>query len=228
MEEHMDKKLIEIYKSGHMVIPLYLLKNYKDLKLDLDEFIFLMYLYNKGDKELFDPGKISNDLNIPLKDVMKYISTLTDKKMLKVDVVKNDKNILEDIIDLDDFYRKISLKMVSNVNDNLDELNSSVFTFIEKEFGRTLSPMENEIIKSWLENGSSEELVREAVKEATFNGVNNLRYIDKILYEWEKKGIKNKEAVDQNRNLHRKKEKEEPVEEIFDYNWFEDDDSYEE
>ena len=141
----MDKKLIELYKSGHMVIPLYLLKNYKDLKLDLDEFIFLMYLYNKGDKELFDPGKISNDLNIPLKDVMKYISTLTDKKMLKVDVVKNDKNILEDIIDLDDFYRKISLKMVSNVNDNLDELNSSVFTFIEKEFGRTLSPMENEI-----------------------------------------------------------------------------------
>ena len=212
----MDKKLIELYKSGHMVIPLYLLKNYKDLKLDLDEFIFLMYLYNKGDKELFDPGKISNDLNIPLKDVMKYISTLTDKKMLKV------------IIDLDDFYRKISLKMVSNVNDNLDELNSSVFTFIEKEFGRTLSPMENEIIKSWLENGSSEELVREAVKEATFNGVNNLRYIDKILYEWEKKGIKNKEDVDKNRNLHRKKEKEEPVEEIFDYNWFEDDDSYEE
>ena len=187
-----------------------------------------MYLYNKGDKELFDPGKISNDLNIPLKDVMKYISSLTDKKMLKVDVVKNDKNILEDIIDLDDFYRKISLKMVSNVNDNLDELNSSVFTFIEKEFGRTLSPMENEIIKSWLENGSSEELVREAVKEATFNGVNNLRYIDKILYEWEKKGIKNKEDVDKNRNLHRKKEKEEPVEEIFDYNWFEDDDSYEE
>lgn len=224
----MDKKLIELYKSGHMVIPLYLLKNYKDLKLDLDEFIFLMYLYNKGDKELFDPGKISNDLNIPLKDVMKYISTLTDKKMLKVDVVKNDKNILEDIIDLDDFYRKISLKMVSNVNDNLDELNSSVFTFIEKEFGRTLSPMENEIIKSWLENGSSEELVREAVKEATFNGVNNLRYIDKILYEWEKKGIKNKEDVDKNRNPHRKKEKEEPVEEIFDYNWFEDDDSYEE
>ena len=86
--------------------------------------------------------------------------------------------------------------------------------------------MENEIIKSWLENGSSEELVREAVKEATFNGVNNLRYIDKILYEWEKKGIKNKEDVDKNRNLHRKKEKEEPVEEIFDYNWFEDDDSY--
>ena len=134
----------------------------------------------------------------------------------------------DEIIDLYDFYRKISLKMVSNVNDNLDELNSSVFTFIEKEFGRTLSPMENEIIKSWLENGSSEELVREAVKEATFNGVNNLRYIDKILYEWEKKGIKNKEDVDKNRNLHRKKEKEEPVEEIFDYNWFEDDDSYEE
>ena len=37
-------KMIEIFKNGNMVIPLYLLKNYKKFKLDLNEFVFLMYL----------------------------------------------------------------------------------------------------------------------------------------------------------------------------------------
>ena len=72
---------------------------------------------------------------------------------------------------------------------------------------------------------TNEELVKEAVREAVFKGVSNLRYIDKILYEQQKKGIKNKNDVEKNREAFRKKEKEEPVEEeLFDYNWFEDED----
>ena len=219
----MDKKIIELYKSGNVVIPLYLLKNRDKLKLELDEFIILMYLYNKGDNSLFNPTEISEDLNISVKDVMKYISVLTDKKCIRVSVLKNDKNILEDRIDLSDFYNKVSLIVVNSINENRQEENSGIFEFIEKEFGRTLSPMESEIIKSWLENGNSEEIVREAVQEATFNGVSNLRYIDKILYEWEKKGIKTKEDVEKNKENHRKKDKESSQEEIFDYNWFDDD-----
>ncbi|MBR4618326.1 MAG: DnaD domain protein [Bacilli bacterium] len=220
----MDKKIIELYKCGNLTIPLYLLKNRDKFKLKFDEFIFLMYLYNIGDKSLFDPGKIVEDLGLSLKEVMNYISILTEKRLISVDVSRSDKDILEDRIDLSNFYGKVSLIMVEDINSSKEEFDSSVFTFIEKEFGRTLSPMEVEIIKSWLENGSGEELVREAVKEAVFNGVSNLRYIDKILYEWQKKGIKNKEDVEKNREIHRKKEREEPQEEIFDYNWFEDDD----
>ena len=100
---------------------------------------------------------------------------------------------------------------------------TSCFDFIEKEFGRTLSPMEYEIIKAWIEGGNSDELVKEAVKEAIFNGVNNLRYIDKILYEWGKKGLKTKEDVENNRKNFRQKDDQEENEELFDYNWFEDD-----
>ncbi len=218
----MDKKIIELYKSGNIIIPLYLLKNRDKFKLDLDQFVFLMYLYNLGDKAVFNPSKISEDLNMSLKEVMNYISLLTEKKCIRVAVEKNEKNILEDRIDLSDFYQRASLVMINNINENSDSSNSSIFSFIEKEFGRTLSPVESEIIKSWLENGNSEEIVEEAVKEATFNGVSNLRYIDKILYEWEKKGIKTKKDVEKNKENHRKKDKEEVQEEIFDYNWFDD------
>ena len=61
-----SSKLIEIFKQGNMVIPLYLLQHFKDLKLKLEEFIFLMYLYNLGDNFVFDPTKFSKDLNMKL------------------------------------------------------------------------------------------------------------------------------------------------------------------
>lgn len=219
----MDKKIIDLYKYGNLTIPIYLLKNRDKFKLDLDQFVFLMYLYNNGDKALFDPSKISEELNLSVKEVMNYINVLTEKKCIRVAVEKNEKGILEDRIDLSDFYQKASLIMIDNLNKEDLKTESDIFSFIEKEFGRTLSPMESEIIKSWLENGNSEEIVKEAVKEATFNGVSNLRYIDKILFEWEKKGIKTKQDVEKNKENHRKKEKEETPEEIFDYNWFDDD-----
>ena len=110
--------------------------------------------------------------------------------------------------------------MDSNSNDT-DNNSKTIFELIEREFGRVLSPMEYEIIKAWTENNISNELIEEAVKEAIFNGVTNHRYIDKILYEWQKKGIKNKHDVEENRQRF-KKEKPEKME-VFEYNWLEDD-----
>ena len=94
----------------------------------------------------------------------------------------------------------------------------NVFSMIEQEFGKTLSPMEYEIIKAWLESNKSVELISCALKESVMNGVPNLRYMDKVLYEWEKKGIKTKEDVDNLISNRRKKEETKKVD-VFDYDW---------
>ena len=65
----------------------------------------------------------------------------------------------------------------------------------------------------------SEELIKEAIKEATLNGVSSLRYIDKILYEWGKNNIKTAADVEKNRKRHRE-EKEDVDMDIVDWNWF--------
>ena len=215
-----SSKLIDIFKNGNIVIPLYLLKNYKELKIELDEFVFLMYLYNLGDKFLFDPNKFSNDLGIDIKDVMNYTSILTDKKLIRVEVLKNEKDVMEDVVILDDFFQKLALLTIDNVNSE-DNSDSNIYGLIEKEFGRTLSSIEYEIIKAWLNDNISEELIKEALKEAVFNGVSNLRYIDKILYEWNKKGIKNVSDVENMRKKRNKKDTDdiEIDTEIFDWNW---------
>lgn len=221
-----SSKLIEIFKQGNMVIPLYFLQHYKDFKLELEEFIFLMYLYNLGDRFLFDPGKFSSELNIELMDAMNYVGILTDKHFMRVEVLKNDKGLMEEVVILDDFFNKLSMITIDEVNNTSNSDNSNVFEIIEKEFGRTLSPMEYEIIKAWLDGGFSEELIKEAIKEATMNNVSNLRYIDKILFEWNKAGIKNSADVEKNRKKRietREKHDENIDMDIIDYNWFDDD-----
>ena len=210
--------MLDILQSKNIVIPLYLYRIYNKLNIKLDEFIFLMYLYNQGNNILFNLNLIEKDLGLDVKDVMAIISSLTDNNLIHLDVIKNDKKISEEYISLDDFYQKISLLIMEDVNNSGHE---EIFQIIEKEFARTLSPIEYEIVKAWTESGISEELIKEALKEATFNGVSNLRYIDKILYERSKKGIKNKEDVEKNRTSH-KENKEEKLE-VFEYNWLDDD-----
>ena len=223
-----SSKLIEIFKNGNMVIPLYLLKNYKKLTLELNEFVFLMYIYGLGNKSLFNPNKFSEDLNLELMEVMTLVGELTDKGFIKVEVVKNEKGIMEELIILDGFFDKLSLLTLDEVSkeEKVDAENSDIFELIEKEFGRTLSPMEYEIIKAWFEQGFSEELIKEGLKEAVFSGVSNLRYMDTILYEWSKNGITSAEDVEKHRKKkNAQKEKEADIDlEIVDWSWFDDED----
>ena len=222
-----SSKLIDIFKQGNMVIPIYFLQHYKDFNVNMEEFVFLMYLYNLGNKFLFDPNKFGEDLNLDLMMVMNYIGILTDKHLMSVQVLKNDKGLMEEYVVLDDFYSRLSMITIDDVNNSSNSDNTDIFEIIEKEFGRTLSPIEYEIIKAWLDGGFSTELIKEAIKEATMNNLSNLRYIDKILFEWGKLGIKIKEDVEKNRKKRNdsKNQQDENIDlDIIDYNWFDDDD----
>ena len=61
----------------------------------------------------------------------------------------------------------------------------TLFEFIEKSFGRTLSPAEYEIINSLEDN----ELTRYVIKQAELSRVFNLKYVLKILASYKQDGI---------------------------------------
>ena len=85
--------------------------------------------------------------------------------------------------------------------------------------------MDLELINAWLTSGYSEELILGALKEANYNGVPTLRYIDKVLFEWKKKGFKDLKDVDN--HIKHQAEDEDPAElyetKVFDYNWLDED-----
>ena len=209
----MDNK-INILKSKSYEVREEFLYNYKKLNITDSEFIILIYLINQN-SNIYNPKKISNDLSLALNDVLEIINNLSEKNILEIKIDKENK-VRNEIIDLSMFYEKILLSMENSEEEN----DSNVFSLFEQEFGRTLSPMEYEIINGWFDSGYSEELVLLALKEATYNGVSNLRYIDKIIYEWGKKGIKDKDDVEKNRKKFKSSNKKNK--ELFDYDWLND------
>ena len=208
----MMDKIVDLLKQSTGTFPMLLLYHYKDLKISEQEFLILLELLNT-DLE-FNPKKISQDLKLDLNEVLECMNGLTDRGILKIEVRKV-RNLRSEYISLDPLYEKLAFFVV---NEEPEESSENIFDIFEREFGRTLSPMEYEIIQSWCGGEFSQELIVLALKEATYNGAANLRYIDKILYEWKKKGIKTKEDAEKQRKQFQQK-KELQTKELFDYDW---------
>lgn len=190
-------KLNNLINTDYIVIPIYMFKIIKKLKIGMDEFLFLMYLYNRKFTE-FDPEIMRNELDMELDEVLGMIDSLTEKDLVKVDYKKND-GILEEVIVIDNFIDKLNLIAIDELNKEEKKPvdNSTIYSTFESEFGRNLSPMEIEEINSWLDDEIDEATIRKALKEATLNDVKNLRYISRILEDWRKNGkVETKNNID--------------------------------
>lgn len=73
-----------------------------------------------------------------------------------------------------------------NVNVNVYGNVKDIYSFIEDNFNRTLSPIEYEQISEWEDN----ELTRYAIKQAVLNGAYSIKYITRILESYKAKNIK--------------------------------------
>ena len=209
------EQILELLKSKDVHFPRVLLTNYKSLNITDLELIVLIYLMN-CDSYTYNPKQISEDLNIKINEVLELMNNLTEKGIISIDFVKINK-ISNEIINLDLLYEKLAFKLLGDSKDTDDKSATFVEKF-EKELGRDLLPMELEIIKGWISSNYSEEIIMCALKEAIYNGAqNSFRYIDRILFEWNKKGIKNKEDVEKNR-LKFKESKNKKVE-YFEWDW---------
>lgn len=206
------KNILDIMKTNNIVIPSYLLKTYKKLNISEKELIFLSYLITFNDKVLFDINKFSISTSLSIPEIMELIDSLISKNIIIMVTDKKETGMIREYLDISSLYDKI-IVMILNESETESKETSTIYDVIEKEFGRCLSPIEYETIKGWLDSNISEDLIKEALKEAILNGVNNLKYIDRILYEWNKKGYKKPSDVVKKRQV-----KEEKID-LFDYDW---------
>lgn len=77
-------------------------------------------------------------------------------------------------------------KVASQKETNIETL-QSVCKVLEKEFGRPITPIETEIIKTW---DYSIEIIKLAIAESISNGIFYIKYIDKILYHWKRANVR--------------------------------------
>lgn len=208
MKENVINELIVI--NNDLIIPDYFIKYISEFDLDNYEFILLLYFMNNKNNLCFDVMKISNDLYLESSKVLEIISNLTEKKYITIEMKKNN-GVIEEYISLELFYDKIKMLLSASNNENKS---SDIYSIFEEEFGRTLSPTEYEMISNWQNCNISDDLIKSALKEAVLSGVNNLRYIDKILFEWNKKGYKSSSDI-----VKKDYKDDDYIEELYDYDW---------
>lgn len=207
--------LNKVIKEKTYNVPSFILKNYEKLNLTAEEVLVLIVLYNHYGRISYDINKLLEEINLEKYKLMQLISSLEEKKIISIDLITNSKGLKEEYISLELLYDKI-INIYLDVKEETNE-SADIYSAFEKELGRTLSPMEYEIIKGWVMDKFSDELIILALKEAVYNGVNNLRYIDKVLYGWRKKNIKNKQDIIKDKEKFKNRQKENV--EVFDYNW---------
>ena len=149
-----SKKIYGIVKSKNLVIPSVLLMNYKELKLDLKELLFLSFLMSYDQIISFDPVYFSNVLGFEVPEVMELISNLSNKKYIKLEV-KNSDGKIKEYIDITYLYEKLTSMLIEGSSLNEQEY-SYIYKVIETELGRTLSPIEYETIARWINANVSE------------------------------------------------------------------------
>ena len=176
-------------------------------------------LLNLENKIIYNPKVISEELNQDKYKIMEILNNLSEKNIIAIKAEKNEQNKTEEYIYLDILYTKL-FNIIIDKKDEIKVDSTDVFSLFESELGRTLSAMECEIIKGWLNDNISEILLKEALKEAVYNDAKSLKYIDRILYTWKQKGIKTKEDIIKDKRNFRNSKK---TKEVFDYNWLEED-----
>lgn len=191
--------LRNIFTSRDFVINSNIVKCISTIDITLDEFLLVLYFINIS--SLLNTEDIKEKLGFDEEKIFNTFTSLINKKYIEMIVTNNNGEVIEQI-KLDPLYDRLALnKKTETIKD------TDIFAMFESELGRTLNSFEYEMINKWIEKGVQEDTIKNALKEAVLNGVRNFKYIDKIIYEWSKNGIKNKI----------KEEKHD--EDIFDYDW---------
>ena len=195
---------LDAFKSGNLVLPSDLLLNYNQLFSSSDDFLVWQFFYLQNTTALgeLSPSQIAEKIGKEVTEVNQAISRLTDKGLLQYRTIELNGEI-EVIFDatlalerLDQLFEKQAPNQVKPAQNDLKSL---VETF-QQELGRLLSPFEIEDLeKSLKEDGTSADLIKEALREAVLNGKPNWKYIQAILRNWRHEGIRSVAQVEAKR-----------------------------
>ena len=215
----MNEVVLKMLKDTPLTIPKVIFKYYKKLNLTEEELLVLICLINKGEKSVYDPNLFTEELDMDKYKAMQILNDLTEKNIINIKLETNKSGKREEYIYIDLLYNKLYSLLLGNneVEENIPP--KDIYLRFETELGRTISPSEVELINEWIREGTTEEIIEEALKEAVYNNVRNLKYIDRIIYNWREKGIKTKnDIIKEKKNFRKIQAMKEP---IYDYNWLE-------
>ncbi|WP_347860498.1 DnaD domain-containing protein [Salimicrobium sp. PL1-032A] len=175
-----------------LILPQNLLTSYKRMNMNETELAIILQLwrYQQEGVNFPTPAELGQYMTISEEECSMLLRSLIQKGLVEILDEKGPDNIIQEKYSLEPLLIKL-FQPEPKKKETKDAPKESLFPLFEKEFGRPLSPFEIETINIWLdEDNYQEELIKTALREAVLMGKLNFKYIDRILAEWQRKGIK--------------------------------------
>ncbi len=223
----MKKNMFEKILLNQINIPLSLIENYKKIGLNEDELAVILQVYRfiREGNSFPTPRELAEHLTFEEEKCIDTLKNLMQKNILTIEEGDNDYNKISESYSLNPLWEKLFTD-AKKEEEHVEE-DTSIFILFEQEFGRPLSPFEIETISVWLDvDVIKPSLIKAGLRESVLMGKLNFRYIDRILREWQRKGIKSvEEAREASKPFHKnqpqKTYKKEKRDTSVYYNWLE-------
>ena len=195
----------DAFKSGNLVLPSALLLHFKELFPSSEDFLVWQFFYLQNTTALGDvsPSQIAEIIGKEVADVNQSISNLTENGLIQYRTIELNGEI-ELIFDASLAFERLDSLLDTQTSaatapNSKNQLKDLVETF-QQELGRLLTPFEIEdLSKTVKEDGIKADLIKEALREAVFNGKPNWKYIQAILRNWRHEGIQSVAQVEAKR-----------------------------
>ncbi|EIT1173894.1 DnaD domain-containing protein [Listeria innocua] len=194
----MDHKMLGKWMAeGQVTLPQVLVKNYAAIGLNENELVLLLQIQSFAAEAEFFPSMemLTDRTTLRLEDTIKKMDSLLKKGVVAIEQSKDNSLMISEQYNLEPLWGKL-VAFYENVEadnrqDQEVEQQTNLYSLFEAEFGRPLSPMEAEMLSAWVDQDrTSPDLIKEALKEAVISQKLNFRYIDRILLNWSKQGVK--------------------------------------
>ena len=199
---------------GFTTLPNGLIAYYPQLHISDAELLLIIQLeaFAQHGEQFPSNEKIAANTTLSVSEVANLIQQLIDQNYLAIEQTTDSQNRIADNYSLKPLYDKLDEYLNEHVlvkdkrqqnstkiSDSLENnpLNRIARQF-EIEFGRYLSPIEREEIASWLNvDHYSPEIINLALREAVLSQAYSLKYVDRILLNWQRHNLKTSSEVKQ-------------------------------
>ena len=205
----MDKDLMVTWlEAGMSQIPYMLIVKYRDLGLNEQDLAILIHIiaFREKGNQFPTPEQLASRMTMNSDDCTKILRKLVQMGLMNIEENISDRGLRYEEYSLTPLWNRLidEIKQERKQNDVSQVLvaEQDLYTLFESEFGRPLSPIECEQLAMWVDqDGQDPTIIKAALKEAVISSKLSFRYIDRILFEWKKNGIK---TIDQARTFSEK------------------------
>ncbi|WP_047999659.1 DnaD domain-containing protein [Lactiplantibacillus herbarum] len=202
----MESLAAALINDGQTTIANALLTHYREIGVTNDELlVYLQFkrLMDQGN-QFPDAAVIATSLGEDTNAVFQRLHEMLAKKLLTIESITGEDQKIHDRYNFDGLYDKLAVALKKQPQEptaaSTENMRQKVFTAIQTEFGRDLSPIEMESISKWFDEDHYEpEVIELALREAVLRQVYNLTYMDRILLNWQKRNLKTASQVEAER-----------------------------